>query len=57
MEQEMEAEKENISDRFSFDITLDELEKLMEGACPVNTAKNNEWTYNNFESWRIARNK
>ena len=37
--------------------TLDELEKLMEGACPVNTAKNNEWAYNNFESWRIARNK
>ena len=57
MEREMEAEKENISDQFSFDTTLDELEKLMEGACPVNTAKNNEWVYNNFESWRTARNK
>ena len=29
----------------------------MEGACPVNTAMNNEWVYNNFESWRTARNK
>ena len=29
----------------------------MEGACPVNTAKNNEWAYNNFESWCTARNK
>ena len=29
----------------------------MEGACPVNTAENNEWVYNNFESWRTARNK
>ena len=29
MEREMEAEKGNISDRFSFDTTLDELEKLM----------------------------
>ena len=57
MEREMEAEKENISDQFSFDTTLDELEKLMEGACPVSTAKNNEWVYNNFESWRTARNK
>ena len=50
---EMDAEKENICDRFSFDTTLDELE----GECPVNMAKNNEWAYNNFESWRTARNK
>ena len=56
---EMDAEKENICDRFSFDTTVDELEKLMEGECPANTAKNNEcqWAYNNFESWRTARNK
>ena len=53
----MEAEKENIGDRFSFDTTSDELEKLMEGECPVNTAKNNEWAYKNFESWRIAKNQ
>ena len=54
---EMDAEKENICDRFSFDTTVDELEKLMEGECPANTAKNNEWAYNNFESWRTVRNK
>ena len=41
MEREMEVEKENISDHFLFDTTLDELEKVMEGACPVNTTKNN----------------
>ena len=58
-EVEMEAEKENIGDSFSFNTTSVELEKLMEGECPVNTAKNNEWmyknnewTYKNFESWQ-----
>ena len=51
---EMDAEKENICDRFSFDTTVDELEKLMEGECPANTAKNTEWAYN---TWRTARNK
>ena len=56
IEMETDAEKENICDRFSFDTTV-ELEKLMEGECPANTAKNNEWAYNNFESWRTARNK
>ena len=29
----------------------------MEGECPVNTAKNNEWVYKNFESWCTARNQ
>ena len=56
-EVEMEAEKENVGDRFSFDITSDELKKLMEGECLVNTDKNNEWAYKNFESWRTARNQ
>ena len=41
----VEAEKENNEDRFSFDTTVDELEKLMEGECLSNTVKNNEWTY------------
>ena len=54
---EMDAEKENMCDRFSFNITVDELEKLMEVECPANTAKNNEQAYNTFESWRTARNK
>ena len=56
---EMDAEKENVCDRFSFDTTVDELEKLMEGECPANcnTAKNNEWAYNNFESWRSYSEK
>ena len=40
---EMDAEKENICDRFSFYTTVDELEKVMDGECPVSTAKNNEW--------------
>ena len=53
-EVEMEAEKENIGDRISFDAASDE---LMEGECPVNTAKNNEWAYENFESWCTARNQ
>ena len=53
----VEAEKENNGDRFSFDTTVDELEKLMEGECPSNTAKNNEWAYRNFETWRTARNR
>ena len=47
----MEAEKENISDRFSFDITL-ELET--NGRCMSGQHK---WAYNNFESCRTARNK
>ena len=29
----------------------------MEGECPANTAKNTDWTYNNFESWCTARNQ
>jgi len=43
--------------RFPFDTTVDDLEKLMEGECPANTAKNNEWAYKNFTSWRAARNQ
>ena len=29
----------------------------MEGECPANTAKNTDWAYKNFESWRTARNQ
>ena len=54
---EIEAGKENIDDHFPFDTTIDELEKLMEGECLANTAKNTDWVYKNFKSWRITRNK
>ena len=54
---EIEEGKENINDRFPFDTTIDELEKLMEGKCSANTAKNTDWAYKNFESWRTARNQ
>ena len=54
---DIEAGKENIDNRFPFDTTIDELEKLMEGECPANTAKNTDWVYKNFESWCTARNQ
>jgi len=47
----------NGDDRFSFDITADDLEGFMEDSCPHNTAKSTEWAVKNFESWRLARNK
>ena len=46
---EIEEGKENIDDRFPFDTTVDELEKLMEGECPAKTAKNTDKAYKNFE--------
>ena len=54
---EIKAEKENFDDCFPFDTTVDELEKLMEGECLANTAKNTDWAHNNFESWRTTRNR
>ena len=42
---------------FPFDTTVNDLEKLMEGECPANTDKNNEWAYKNFTSWHAARNQ
>ena len=54
---EMDAEKESICDRFSFNTTTDKLEKIMEGEYLVNMAKNNEWAYKYFKSWCTARNK
>ena len=46
---EIEEGKENIDDRFPFDTTVDELEKLMEGECPAKTVKNTDKAYKNFE--------
>ena len=54
---EIEEGKENIDNCFTFDTTVDELEKLMEGECPPNTAKNTDWAYKNFESWCTTRNQ
>lgn len=42
--------------RFMFEVTTDDLNKLKEGHCPANTAKNNAWALKTFEEWRIARN-
>ena len=48
---------EKVEDRFLFDVTTEELENFMEGECPKNTVKSNEWAIRNFEAWRNARNK
>ena len=45
------------SDRFSFDVTVDDLEGFMEDSCPENTMKSTEWALRNFETWRLARNQ
>ena len=45
------------NDRFTFDVTTDDLEGFMEGSCPENTAKSTEWAVRNFEAWRLARNE
>ena len=53
------SEKEGTGDsehRFVFEVTSDELNKLKEGYCLANTAKNNAWALKTFEEWRIARN-
>ena len=41
----IEEGKENNDNRFPFDTTVDELEKLMEGECPANMSKNTDWAY------------
>ena len=48
---------EKVEDRFLFDVTSEELENFMEGECPKNTTKNNEWAMRNFKAWRDARNE
>ena len=53
--QEPAAKK--VDDRFMFNVTTEELENFMEGECPKNTTKCNEWAVRNFEAWRDARNK
>jgi len=44
-------------ERYSFNVTLDDIIKFKEGECPLNTEKNTEWAVYNFETWRTARNK
>ena len=44
-------------DRFSFDVTIEELDAFKEGDCPANTTRSTEWALRKFESWRTARNK
>jgi len=46
-----------LEERYSFDVTLDDIIKFKEGECPLNTVKNTEWAVHNFEAWRTARNK
>lgn len=56
-ESDEEPSAKKIDDRFLFDVTSEEIESFMEGECPRNTTKNNEWAVRNFEAWRGARNK
>ena len=44
-------------DRFSFDVTMEELDAFKEGDCPANTVKSTDWAVRTFESWRTVRNK
>ena len=44
-------------ERFDFNVTSEDLSKYMEGETPVNTEKSTAWAVNNFEAWRMARNK
>ena len=55
-QQTVKKSKEADDERFSFDVTCEDLSKFKEGECPVNTEKNTEWAIRNFESWRMARN-
>ena len=48
--------KGDVSQRFTFEVTPDELSKLKEGDCPANTLKNNMWALKTFEEWRVTRN-
>ena len=52
-----EPAAKKVDNRFLFDVTTEELENFMEGGCPKNTTKSNEWAIRNFEAWRDARNK
>ena len=49
--------KNHDDSRFSFDVTIEELDAFKEGDCPTNTLKNTEWALKTFESWRTTRNK
>ena len=44
-------------EKFSFDITTDDLAAFQKGECPANTARSMEWSFMNFEVWQIARNE
>ena len=44
-------------ERFSFDVTTDDLTAFQKGECPANTAKSTDWVFRNFELWRTARNE
>jgi len=49
--------RSDVSQRFSFEVTSDELDKLKEGECPANALKINMWALKTFEEWRVTRNK
>ena len=49
-------EANGCTERFNFNVTLEELDSFKEGICPENTAKSIEWALRNFETWRNARN-
>ena len=41
---------EKVEDRFLLDVTTEELEVFMEGGCPKNTTKSNEWAIRNLKA-------
>ena len=49
-ESDEEPSAKKIDDRFLFDVTSKEIASFMEGECPRNTTKNNEWELHNFEA-------
>ena len=55
--QEPSKNSKEDDERFPFDVTFDDLGKFKEGECPLNTEKNTDWAFRNFESWRVARNR
>ena len=50
------AIKGDVSQRFTFEVTPDELSELKEGDSLANTVKNNVWALKTFEEWRATEN-
>ena len=56
MQQEPAKSKEG-NERSPYEVMLEDLNKFKDGECPLGTEKNADWTFRNFESWHVARNR